>query len=230
MHSRETEGEVKVNDLQRRVGRIDDLVARIDEAANEELREDVRELVDVLLELHGTALEAVLDAVYAQGGQSAVDDIAESELVGSLLMLHGLHPLRRDARVRRALESVRPYLQSHGGNVELVEVTDDGTLFVRLEGSCDGCPSSSATLKYAIEEAVYKEAPDIVEIEVVDSPSGAHSGFGKSTGSTNGIGKGTGRGNGTAGNRHTDADFIPISAFTSDTEWDDCPFPANGET
>ena len=224
-----------MNDLQRRVGRIDDLVARIDEAAPDDVREDVRELVDVLLEVHGTALEAVLDAVYSLGGQSAVDNVAQSELVGSLLLLHDLHPLRRDARVRRALESVRPYLQSHGGNVEFVEVTSDGTLLVRLEGSCDGCPSSSATLKYAIEEAVYKEAPDVLDIRVVEAPSGANNGTGKGTGSGDGHGpqNGTARsrpsGGRHAAGRHVDADFIPISAFSTDMDWDDCPFPTNGD-
>lgn len=217
-----------MNDLQRRVGRIDDLVARIDEAAPVGVREDVRELLDVLLELHGEALETVLDAVYALGGQTAVDALAADELVGSLLLLHGLHPLRREARVRRALESVRPYLQSHGGDVEFVEVTDDDTLLVRLEGSCDGCPSSSATLKYAIEEAVYKEAPDIVEIEVVETPARSNNGIGSAGGSSNG----NGRRSSTLATRpdEDEEDFIPITAFSTKADWDDCPFPANGNS
>ncbi len=194
-----------MNDLHQRVGRIDELIDRIDEAAPGEVREHVRELVDILLDVHGSALESLLDALFTVGGQTAVDQASDDELVGSLLLLHGLHPLRREARVSRALESVRPYLQSHGGNVELVEVTEEGRLLVRLEGSCDGCPSSSATLKYAIEEAVYKAAPDIVDIDVVDPPRNGE----KSAGT-----------NGHSGDR-----FIPMSALTSDVEWDDCPFP-----
>ena len=65
----------------------------------------------------------------------------------------------------QALDKVRPYLGSHGGNVELLGV-EDGVVRLRLQGSCDGCPSSQVTLKYAIEEGIYAVAPDITAIEV----------------------------------------------------------------
>ena len=80
-------------------------------------------------------------------------------------MLHDLHPEDTETRVARALVEVRPYLKSHGGNVELVKV-DNGVAYLRLEGSCHGCPSSTITLKLAIEEAIYKAAPDLVELQV----------------------------------------------------------------
>jgi Fe-S cluster biogenesis protein NfuA/nitrite reductase/ring-hydroxylating ferredoxin subunit len=69
------------------------------------------------------------------------------------------------------LESVRPYLESHGGNVELVDV-DGGVVRVRLSGTCDGCPSSTMTLKLAIEDAIQKMAPEVerVEAEGVSGP------------------------------------------------------------
>ena len=68
--------------------------------------------------------------------------------------------------MQQALEKVRPYLFSHGGNVELLEVTDEGAVSLRLEGSCHGCPSSQITLKYSIEEAIYAAAPDVTAIHV----------------------------------------------------------------
>ncbi|MEJ7716430.1 MAG: NifU family protein [Thermoleophilaceae bacterium] len=73
-------------------------------------------------------------------------------------------PIPVEERVVGALEGVRPYLESHGGNVELVAV-EDGVVRVRLEGSCDGCPSSAMTLKLAIEEAVHKAAPEVERVE-----------------------------------------------------------------
>ena len=61
---------------------------------------------------------------------------------------------------------MRPYLGSHGGDVELLEVTDDGVVRLRLLGSCDGCPSSSVTLKLAVEDAIEAAAPEVTGIEV----------------------------------------------------------------
>ena len=92
----------------------------------------------------------------------------EDELVSHLLLLHGIHPVPIEARVRTALDEVRPYLDSHGGNVELVAV-EDGTVRLRMEGSCSGCPSSAMTLKLAIEDAIRKHAPDVGEIEAEDA-------------------------------------------------------------
>jgi Fe-S cluster biogenesis protein NfuA/nitrite reductase/ring-hydroxylating ferredoxin subunit len=72
--------------------------------------------------------------------------------------------------VERALEDVRPYLGSHGGDVELVGVTEDGVVRLRMLGSCDGCASSSVTLKLAVEGAVEAAAPEITGIEVDTAP------------------------------------------------------------
>jgi Fe-S cluster biogenesis protein NfuA len=67
--------------------------------------------------------------------------------------------------VRRALDKVRPYLHSHGGDVELLGISE-GTVRLHLEGSCHGCPSSQVTLQTTIERAIYEAAPDVVAIEV----------------------------------------------------------------
>ena len=96
------------------------------------------------------------------GGQ-IIDNFGRDELVGSLLLLYGLHPLPLEERVIQALDNVRPYLRSHGGNVELLSVTD-GVVRLRLAGS--GCASTAATLKLAIEGAVYDAAPDMTALEV----------------------------------------------------------------
>src|SRR4051795_9537844 len=89
---------------------------------------------------------------------------AADELAAPLLLLHGLHPVPLEARVRGALDEVRPYLESHGGNVELLGV-EEAVVRLRMEGSCSGCPSSTVTLKLAIEDAIHKAAPDIDGIE-----------------------------------------------------------------
>jgi Fe-S cluster biogenesis protein NfuA len=71
-------------------------------------------------------------------------------------------------RVLRALERVRPYLQSDGGDIQLVEVTDDYTVKVKLQGACHGCPYSMQTLKAGVEQALIKEVPEIKSVVSVD--------------------------------------------------------------
>src|SRR5262245_44423069 len=100
------------------------------------------------------------------GGAAIVDSFAHDDVVGGLLLLHGLHPLDLKTRVSQALDKVRPYLRSHGGNVELLRIDPDGVVRLRMQGSCHGCPSSAMTLKLAIEEAIYEQAPDVMAIEV----------------------------------------------------------------
>ena len=87
------------------------------------------------------------------------------DIVGGMLLLHGLHPLEVETRVRKARESVRPYLRSHGGNVELIEVAN-GIAHLRLDGSCHSCPSSSVTMQQTVEEAIYAKTPEVVAVEV----------------------------------------------------------------
>jgi Fe-S cluster biogenesis protein NfuA/nitrite reductase/ring-hydroxylating ferredoxin subunit len=151
--------------LQERVARIETLLGEIETLADPNARSKAAEMAQVLLELYGEGLARIMDVV-AQGEEREriFKIFAEDELISHLLLLHGLHPLDVETRVVRALEEVRPYLKSHGGNVELLGIEKD-VARVRLQGSCDGCPSSAVTLKLAIEEAILKAAPDLEGIE-----------------------------------------------------------------
>src|SRR5882762_8808240 len=149
-----------------RVQRVEELIEKIDSVADPQLRSSAVELVQSLMELHGEGINRLLEIVAEdQSGQAIIDMMGEDELVGGLLMLYGLHPVDFETRVRKALDKVRPYLKSHGGNVELLAV-DDGVVRLQMQGSCHGCPSSAMTLKLAIEEAIYQAAPDVAEILV----------------------------------------------------------------
>lgn len=70
-------------------------------------------------------------------------------------------------RVMKALDRVRPYLQSDGGDIDLVDVTDDMTVKVKLKGACHGCPYSMQTLKAGVEQAIMKEVPEIKRVESI---------------------------------------------------------------
>lgn len=157
-----------------RVARVEGLLEEVDSLADPAARDTAAEIVQALVELYGEGLARIM-ARLAEEGAGLPAELAEDELVAHLLLLHDLHPVPLSERVGGALESVRPYLESHGGGVELVGL-DDGIVRLRLQGSCSGCPSSTMTLKLAIEEAIHKVAPDVEAIEaegVAEAPAPA---------------------------------------------------------
>ncbi len=95
-----------------------------------------------------------------------LDRLTADDHVRGLLVLHDLHPRSTHERVTEALDKVRPYLGSHAGDVEFVGIDDDGVVRLRLQGSCNGCPSSTVTAKYAIERVVREAAPEISDVVV----------------------------------------------------------------
>jgi Fe-S cluster biogenesis protein NfuA len=136
-----------------------------------EARERVARLERLIEQVEGdpraTAAIEELVALYGEALRRLVvigADPLEDELVSHLLLVHDLHPVPVEERVRRALAEVRPYLGSHGGDVELLGV-EEGVARLRLEGTCNGCPSSAVTLQNAIEEAVRRAAPELERIE-----------------------------------------------------------------
>ncbi|MEA2442650.1 MAG: hypothetical protein QOH76_4074 [Thermoleophilaceae bacterium] len=132
-------------------------VARVEAAIGEiESQPKAMEAVQALVEMYGEGLARIVERV---DGHALLDD----DLVTHLLLLHDLHPVPLEERVLGALEEVRPYMESHKGGVELLSI-DEGVVRLRLEGSCSGCPSSTMTLKLAIEDAIHKAAPDVDEI------------------------------------------------------------------
>ena len=152
--------------LKDRIQKIDGLVARIRGGADPELRDAALDLVQTVMEFHSAGIDRMMEIASESGetGWRIIEDFGRDELVANMLLLHGLHPVDLQTRVREALQKVLPYLISHGGNVELVEVAD-GVVRLRLIGSCNGCPSSSLTLKTAIEKAIFEAAPDVTFVE-----------------------------------------------------------------
>ena len=157
--------------FQARLERLDTLLHDAESAADPAAHARLQEIVQTLLELHGVGLDQLLHHITAAGeaGQAILDGCTRDNVVTGLLLLHGLHPLDVETRVRQALEAVRPALRKHGGNVELLGV-DSSSVRLRLLGSCDHCPSSSITMKQTIEEAIYGKAPEIAMIEVEGLP------------------------------------------------------------
>lgn len=154
-----------------RMGRLEELVRRAERLPDENARSLARELVQMLLDVHGEGMRRLLAAASRDSvtPPAVVSACTEDDLLASLLMLHGLHPEPLRARVDRALAKVRPLLHSHQGDVELLSLDND-VARLRLTGTCKTCPASAETLKKTVEEALYEEAPDLAGYEVEQPP------------------------------------------------------------
>lgn len=156
-------------------GHVEAVLERVEALPDPAARAVATELAQALLDLYGEGLARMVAQVAERDDDGALAAaFGGDEVVAELLLLHGLHPVPVAARVRRALEEVRPYLESHGGDVELLGV-EDGVVRLRLEGSCSGCPSSAVTLRLAIEDAIHQAAPDVdrIEAEGAEDPAPA---------------------------------------------------------
>jgi Fe-S cluster biogenesis protein NfuA len=154
-------------EFQRSLGSIEELLRKIELDADPSLRTTVQELVELVMSLHGAGLERILEVIRGTGGsgEEVVQKLGRDELVASLLVLYGLHPLGVEARVIRALDKVGSRLRSHGGTVELLSV-QAGAVRLRLHSEGHGCGSTVQSLKEIVEECIYQEAPDLTGLTI----------------------------------------------------------------
>lgn len=156
--------------------RIERLLDEIRAMTSPSAFQRVEDCLRVVVDVYGEGLRRIVDVVATShlGSDEVAERLLADQLVESLLLLHGLHPEEFSTRVGKALERVRPYLGSHGGDIELVAADPrSGTVRLRLGGSCDGCPSSLLTVKLAVEGAIMELAPETTSIDVegvVDGP------------------------------------------------------------
>jgi Fe-S cluster biogenesis protein NfuA/nitrite reductase/ring-hydroxylating ferredoxin subunit len=160
------------------VERVQDLQARLESSTETATRELADELVSAVVQMYGAGLERIVGTLMDAGpdGQRMAASLAEDRLVATLLLIHDLHPVSLEQRVQEALDSVRPYMESHGGNVELLSL-EHGVARIHLQGSCSDCSASSVTLELAIKQALEEAAPDLegLEVEGVKAPTVASS-------------------------------------------------------
>jgi Fe-S cluster biogenesis protein NfuA/nitrite reductase/ring-hydroxylating ferredoxin subunit len=147
--------------------RIQKLLGRIEALPYPGARELIQECMEAVLGFYGQGLSRILQVVKGSvpDGHRVYQDLIRDDVVKGLLLIHDLHPLDVEARLRGALDKVRPYLRSHGGNVELIRL-ENGVAKLRLQGTCNSCASSSVTLELAIRQAIEQACPDLVNFEV----------------------------------------------------------------
>ncbi len=147
--------------------RVQDLTAQVDELSDVRARTLAQELVAAVIAMYGDGLARIMEVIgqSREAGATILDQLSQDGAVASLLLIHDLYPVSLEERVIEALDTVRPYMESHGGNVELVGL-EDGVAKLVLQGSCHGCAASRATLELAIKQALDEHAPDLAGLEV----------------------------------------------------------------
>ncbi len=158
--------------------RIGGLVAEIEAIADPAVRAATKGLLQSLMDLHGAALEKLLDVVADAGesGMNIIDRLGRDPLVSSVLILYGLHPEDLETRVTKAVDRARPQLRKQGCEVELLGVSD-GTIRVRVETGSHTCGSTGKTLQATLEGAIYDAAPDLTSLLIEGLEEKPASGF-----------------------------------------------------
>jgi Fe-S cluster biogenesis protein NfuA/nitrite reductase/ring-hydroxylating ferredoxin subunit len=150
------------------LARVQELQVALDATEDGPTRRLAEELVAAVVQMYGSGLERIIDALFTAGedGERIAVSLTGDTLVSTLLLIHDLHPVPLEERVQAALDSVRPYMESHGGNVELLAL-EHGVAKIHLQGSCSDCSASAATLELAIKQALDDAAPDLEGLEVI---------------------------------------------------------------
>lgn len=162
---------IEAKDFRSRTEQIEQLVQRANSLENGDARAIVQELLQAVMDLHGTVLARVVELIVSRGteGEALLAELARDPHVAGLLLLYDLHPDDAATRVARVVEALRPQIEKHGGSVELIAVTRDEA---RVAANLHGC--SAETTKTSIEQAIFDAAPEIstVVIEPVSNMAG----------------------------------------------------------
>jgi Fe-S cluster biogenesis protein NfuA len=165
-------------EFQERVKKIGSLVQELDNVADPAARTAAKALLQSLMDLHGTGLERVLEIVFQSGnaGSRVIDELGRDPLVGSLLILYGLHPEDLQTRVERKLEQIRSKLFKMGTEAELVSV-NGGEVRLRMKADGHACGSTARSIRAMVEEEIYDAAPDLTSLAIEGLEEKSASGF-----------------------------------------------------
>lgn len=146
-------------EFQQRLESIETVIRQIEAASDPNVRTAARELVQLIMELHGAGLERILEVLRSsESGQSTLASLGRDDMVSSLLVLYGLHPLSIEERISEAIEKANRQMRARSATVEVLSVTDGA---VRLNLKANG---HGPALKEIVEAAVYQAAPDITSL------------------------------------------------------------------
>ena len=159
------------DEIMPRVGELyDELMTHPDSG----VRDRVEEMLDLVDSFHREGLGRLVEMIRAWRGEIFLESVGRDDVTGYFLSAYDLGeaPDEREQAaaveaVEAALDEMREFVESHGGMITIEEIKD-GVVKVQMLGSCDGCPSSSATLTNGVEEAIRRHWPNFRRLEVID--------------------------------------------------------------
>jgi len=152
------------------IEQVEYLLRRFDEFADPHVRDDANKLVKALMDIHGAGLGRIVDLLASEGkaGAEILAKLAADETVSGLLVLYGLHPVSFSERIRVAVETLQPLLDSHNAAVEIISANREAVQ-LRLLVNGQGCHSGSGQLKQVIEESILGAAPDLLNLRIEET-------------------------------------------------------------
>ncbi len=157
--------------------RIADLAERLAEHDDNEVADTATEMLDWIDVFHANGLGRIVEMLRDWRGEILLEAVAADPVAGALLRAYGLGDdtdlEAARVSVQAALAQVRPYLHSHGGDMEVVHIAD-GVVRLKLHGSCDGCTASDATIIEQVETALQEHWVDYRRVEVEEMTAEPH--------------------------------------------------------
>lgn len=165
-------------EFKEQVRRLSERITQFDQAPGGPERDAAREIIQLLMEVHGKGLERIMEIVFESGesGAALIDRLAKDEAAGGLLLLYSLHPDALETRVQNALERMRPRLRKLNSTIDLVSI-DEGAVRVRLTRTGHSCGSSAMELRALVENGIYELAPDVTSLEILGLEEPSATGF-----------------------------------------------------
>jgi hypothetical protein len=164
--------------FQQQVQQIGQRVQELEAIGDPAVRAAAKDLIQLLMEMHGSGLERMLEVIFQSGdaGVRLIDELGGDPVVSGLLVLYGLHPDDLQSRVEQKLAQIRSRLFKMGAEAQLITVNgSDVRVRVKIEGHA--CGSTSQNVKTLVEEAAYEAAPDLTSLVVEGLEEPAASGF-----------------------------------------------------
>lgn len=165
-------------EFQEKIRQLGVLVVELNDAPEGCSKVAAREMVQLLMEVHGAGLERIMELVFESGdyGEAIINRMGQDPIARNLLLLYSLHPDDLEIRVLKALEEAKTRLRKHNADVEVVSI-QDGAVHLRFLTSGHACGSTTKTLQSIVEESIYELAPDLTSLVILGSGDESASGF-----------------------------------------------------
>jgi len=160
------------------VRKLGELIAQFDRMPDSPQKSAGKELVQLLMDVHGQGLERILELVFEsrESGSALIDRLGKDDIAGGLLLLYSLHPDAFETRVQTAIERIRPRLRKLSCAIDLLSI-ENAVVRVQLTKGGHSCGSSTRELQAIVEGGIYELAPDVALLEILGLEEPASTGF-----------------------------------------------------